>query len=60
MSSWWVWWVAGCVALFTGLRWALADLLLDWLGSPRTSWADHERRRTPQLQSRRDHYEPRQ
>ena len=35
MSSWWAWWVAGAVgvAILAGLRWALADFLLDQLGS---------------------------
>src|SRR5438552_14176120 len=35
MSWWWVWCVAGAagVAILAGLRWALADLLLDQFGS---------------------------
>jgi len=36
MSSWWMSWVAGgsVVAFLAGLRWALADFLLDQFGPP--------------------------
>jgi hypothetical protein len=38
MFSWWVWWIAGLagVAVLAGLRWVLADFLLDRFGSRRT------------------------
>ena len=43
MSSWWVWWVAGAVgvAILGGLRWALADFLLDQFGSRRWTVSEH-------------------
>lgn len=48
MSSWWMSWVAGAggVAILAGLRWALADVLLDQFGPPPESvsrWAHPER-----------------
>jgi hypothetical protein len=41
MSWWWVWLVVGLVgvAVLAGLRWALADFLLDRFGSRRMGWS---------------------
>lgn len=48
MSSWWMWWVAGLtgIAVLGGLRWVLADLLLDRFGTPRTDWTVYEHHRS--------------
>ncbi len=41
MSWWWVWLVVGLVgvAVLAGLRWALADFLLDRFGLRRMGWS---------------------
>lgn len=52
MSSWRVWLVvvAG-VATLGGLRWVLADFLLDQFGSRRTGWLPYEDRRPSERES---------
>ena len=50
MSSWWLWWVVGVggVAILSGLRWVLADFLLDRFGS--TRWTEYSHRPPPGLE----------
>ena len=59
MSWWWVWLVVGLVgvAILAGLRWALADFLLDRFESRRMGWS-HSPESEPSRALRADDHRP--
>jgi len=46
MPWWWVWLMVGAagVVILAGLRWALADFVLDLFGSKHADWSPHRNR----------------